>query len=254
MKGKRYTGDAGDAADGEHYDVLGHSKTDRFPTVKRPSKWNICEDILFAVLAVVPALLITSLLWLPILFVGSIHVAEVLMPYLVPPIAVPIWIWMMKRRVGRFKFPKPELISLGFQSAAWALLCAGVLVVLLSLGSGKGRKINQVLPQLKRDADIPAIREWMESYRNSIDINAEMEKHGSERIYIDDVKLPECISVLDPRYASYDAETKCLRLHYSDGFWYWGLVIAAKDSPLYEKDQGQGALEDGAWVWAGQRQ
>jgi len=210
-------------------------------------------DILYAVLSVVPPLLITGLLWLPILVMAFLGFMEDLLLYLVPPIAIFIWIWFFRMRTRKWKPATPELISLGVRCGLYAILCAGALVViLLAFGSARPRMMAGVVPRIRKDADIAAIRAWTESYRKSIDLDAETQEKGSSHISIDRDKLPKCISILHPRWVTYDADTKCLCLRFCIRMQHMSLLIAVDDSSLYEQGEHDMRLEPGVWILDGQ--
>jgi hypothetical protein len=223
------------------------------PRVKKPTKGTVFVDILYAVLAVVPPLLVTGLLWPPILVLAFMGFMEDLLLYLVPAIAVPLWIWFFRRRIRKWKPATPELISLGVRCGLYAILCAGALAVLaLSCGSTRARMLAGVVPRIRKDADITAIRAWTESYRKSIDPAAETQEKGSSHMSIDQDKLPKCISVLHPRWVTYDADTKCLSLRFCIRMQHFSLLIAVDDSSLYEQGEHDMELEPGVWILDGQ--
>jgi len=184
---------------------------------------------------------------------------EKLMLYLLPPLGLIIWMWMMLTRVRKFKLPKLKLISVSFRSAFLAVLYAGILVTLLGLLTpGDIRHIDRFqsylgceADRLKREADIPAIREWMVIYHNSSDASA---KTGEEDEFewIDRDKLPECISVLRPLYVTSEAKKKHLHLAYGERIiGYWCLTIAPKGAQPHGCGGDVKILEDGAWIRSG---
>jgi hypothetical protein len=230
------------------------SDTDQRLTVKRPTKWTVCEDILLAVVAVVPALLITGMLWWLIFAMAYLGFMEDMLPYLVLPIAVPLWIWFFRMRTRKQKPPAPELISLGVRCGLYAILCAGVLaMIVLSCVLAEDRMIARVTPRIRKDADIAAIRAWTDSYLKSVDLSNETQEQGSTRICIAWDKLPKCISVLYPQWVFYDADTKCLRLEFCTRLQHWSLVVAIDDPLLYKDGEHDRRLEPGVWICDGQR-
>jgi len=157
-------------------------------------------------------------------------------------------------RVRKFKLPKLKLLWVSFRNAVWAVLFAGILVALLGFITRDSRRANQVHAKMKREADIRAIREWIESYHDSSDVSAKIGKRDYRYILIHDDKLPECISVLRPDTVRYDAKMKYLRLIYGGGIGgRWGLTIAPKSTQSVEYGARIKILEDGAWVWAKSR-
>jgi hypothetical protein len=98
--------------------------------------------------------------------------------------------------------------------------------------------------RMEEEADIPAIRAWMDEYVASLHDPVE------GRFFPDESSWPPCVAKLKPRLAILDPSEMTLDLHFGEGRprSYMVLTVAPKwRSPLGRAIH----LEDGAWVWMG---
>jgi len=208
---------------------------------------QIISEMLLVCLAV-------AVIWyyrMPILLMIRVAAMEPVLLYLLPPISLIVWIWVMATRVRRLRLSKYKLIWVSFKSALSSIFRSGIAVVLLGLLiPGHLREMWQLHADMERDADIPAIRQWMQSYHTSHDVVSKIGHREYESIVIRPDELPDCISVLRPRYVHYNAKMKCLSLVYGSGFGHWGFSVAPRGTRPSTYRKRVKILEDGAWVWA----
>ena len=99
--------------------------------------------------------------------------------------------------------------------------------------------------RMEEEADIPAIRAWMDEYVASLHETVE------GRFFPDESSWPPCIAKLQPRLAILDPSEMTLDLHFGEGRPRSFMVLTV--APRGESTSLARAihLDDGAWVWLG---
>jgi chromate transport protein ChrA len=205
---------------------------------------------------ILPGILLAYMFILPAMSIGLFEVSVL---YYALAVGVVAWIVAMFVRV--FVRKRKELLlwtALRYGVIALggaALLVPIVIVMQCFIGPpGYVRITEKFLVQMKRDADIPSIREWAETQR--VKLYATSTPSGEDySVPID--QWPTAIQKLKPARVLYDRETHCVHVVFGGGLYpIWGLSVAPKGT-LPSDDQRflrwcdyTRPLEDGAWVWS----
>ena len=102
---------------------------------------------------------------------------------------------------------------------------AGFIVMgLASTTPGYIRKTEQFQAEMKKEADIPAIWQWAESYK------VEPTSKG-DRVSVDAKNWPDCVRRLKPNFVLFNPDKKIMWLWFGSGFGGWGLAVGPKGDP-----------------------
>jgi len=136
-----------------------------------------------------------------------------------------------------------------------ALLVPLVIVMQCVIGPpGYVRMTEKFLGQMKKDADIPSIREWAEAQRVKLEATP---TPSWEDYYVPSDQWPPAIQKLKPQRVLYDPGAHCVHVIFGGGLpGIWGFSVALKgtlpsdDQRLLRWGDYTRPLEDGAWVWS----
>jgi len=173
---------------------------------------------------------------LQIYLVFAVFALEERVLYWLPIVSVLVWVWIMFVHARKLRVSGPLFAWVALRSFVLSVLCAGILVILSGLVvSGHADRANKLHKTMKHRADIPAIRAWMAAYHESRSAGRLLENSYGIDMMIRRSEQPECISILDPFFAKYDAKKKQLYLVYGGGFvGQWGLTIVRPEYSGYD--------------------
>ena len=167
----------------------------------------------------------------------------------VAAVAGVIWLAAMAHHIFTRKSRK-QLIWTAFRYGIISLGGTGIIVMLLSLSTPWHVRQNETFArQMRREADIPAIRAWAETTLFVPTPPPFTTGLGETKFY--EGETPGCMkSITGFNFIAFSSEDKTVELVFGGGLGHWGLTIA----PLGTKPpEGFGhytlPLEDGAWVW-----
>jgi hypothetical protein len=162
----------------------------------------------------------------------------------VPILSLILWLVGMGIRILVRK-KRNQLIWSGLRYGIVAFGVAGLLVMIVG-GATPGyiRATQKFQKQMQKEADIPSIRAWAETFQPSAENRPTIWGGG---VFIDNKQWPECIKKLNPNVVQYSTEDKTMHLIFGGGFGHWGLSVGPKGTPTY--GDYTLPLEDGAWVW-----
>ncbi len=162
-----------------------------------------------------------------------------------PFVALVIWLAVMAFRIFGRKNRK-LIIWTALRYGVIALGGTGIAMMLLSMSTPwHVRRNERFAEQMRREADIPAIRAWAEEALFGPEEPTSNPCIGG-RIYLGE--LPDCVKTITGfNYIAFSREDKLIDFVFGGGFGHWGLTIA----PLGTEPEGHYILpiEDGAWVW-----
>jgi hypothetical protein len=186
----------------------------------------------------------------------SIGMMEFSLLYYALVVGVVAWIVAMFVRLFVRK-RKELLIWTALRYGVIALGGAVPLVIVMQCVIGPPgyiRIVEKFFVQMKRDADIPSIREWAETNRVKFEATP---TPGLSSYSVPSDQWPPAIQKLKPAWVLYERETHCVHVGFGGGLYpVWGFSVALKgtlpsdDQRLLRWGDYTRPLEDGAWVWS----
>ena len=172
---------------------------------------------------------------------------EQVLLYFAPPIGLALWLGAMAVRIF-VRRNRRQLVWTALRYAVIAFGGAGLFVIAVASGTpGYIRKTKQVQRQMQEEADIAAIRAWVDTRfpASAASTNPAYEAP----VVIPPDEQPACIRRISGFHtALYWPAKRELDLVFGGGFGHWGLTVAPEGTPMPESGHFL-PLEDGAWVW-----
>jgi hypothetical protein len=167
------------------------------------------------------------------------------MGYWVPPLAFAGWAAAMFIRTRGRKMGTATIIWTCVRYAVISAGTTGFLVMLFASATpGYIRATAQFHREMKKTADIEAIRAWAISYQPSADDAPTLWGSG---VFVAETKWPRCIAELQCQMVQFTTDDRVVHIIFGGGFGHWGLSVGPKGTEPYG-DYVKG-LKDGAWVW-----
>lgn len=170
---------------------------------------------------------------------------EQLIMYWVPPLAFGAWLAAMFIRMRRRKMGTATIIWTGVRYAVISAGTTGFVVMLFASATpGYIRATAQFHREMKKTANIEAIRAWAISYEPSADDAPTLWGGG---VFVAEAKWPRCIAELQCQMVQFTGRDHVVHIIFGGGFGHWGLSVGPKGTEPY--GDYVKPLQDGAWVW-----